>query len=134
MRRSASRRYTPFRLFDKFNPYWNNYDRKKNAVFVGVVLGELNDLLREKGVVTLNEALKRLGFETTEGSEDDYEGWVYEPDPKYGDGFISFGIWDYGFAAGMDWLEGRSEILKVRFNVDRVPIPVSLRMKKERDS
>jgi hypothetical protein len=119
-------------LFDKFNPHWDNYDRKKNAIFVGLVLGELNDQLREHGQVTLNQALKRLGFGVT--SEGDYEGWVFEPNPKYGDGYITFGVWDDGFAAGMDWLEGRVDIIKLRFNVDRVPLPISIQKKKERDT
>lgn len=126
------RRYVPYRLFDKFNPYWDNSDRKKNAIFVGLVLGRLNDQLREHGFVTLNQALKALGFKTIQ--EGDYEGWVFEPDPKYGDGYITFGVWDDGFAAGMDWLNGDVDILKVRFNVDRVPLPISLQKKKERDA
>lgn len=129
----ASRRYTPYRLFDKFNPYWDNYDRRQNAIFVGLVLGELNDQLRAYGYVPLNEALRRLGFRETETSEGDYEGWVLNPDPKYGDGYISFGVWDQGFNAGMDWIEGRTDILKIRFNIDRVPLAVSMHMKKLRD-
>lgn len=128
------RRYVPYRLFDKFNPHWDNYDRKKNAIFLGLVLGELNDQLRERGHVTLNEALQSLGFLLEEdSSEGDYEGWVYDPDPKYGDGYISFGVWDDGFAAGMDWLNGKVDVIKLKFNVDRVPLPISLQRKKERD-
>jgi len=127
------RRYRPYRLMDKFHPGWDNYDRKKNAIFVGLVLGELNDRLREKGVVTLNEALEALKFGGTDTDEGDYEGWVFEPHPDYGDGYISFGVWDDGFVAGMDWLEGRADMIKLRFNVDRVPIPISLQMKKEKN-
>lgn len=128
------RRYVPYRLFDKFNPHWDNYDRKKNAIFLGLVLGELNDQLREDGVVTLNQALQALGFEPAGLSEGDCEGWVYEPDPNYGDGYITFGVWDDGFAAGMDWINGKVDVLKLRFNVDRVPLPISLQMKKERNT
>lgn len=128
------RRYVPTRLMDKFHPGWDNYDRKKNAIFVGLVLGELNDLLRERGYVLLDEALGRLGFDIPDGSEGEYEGWVYEPHPDYGDGYISFGIWDDGFAAGMDWLNGKVDVIKIKFNVDRVPIPISLQKKKERDA
>lgn len=126
------RRYTPTRLFDKFNCLWDNYDRRNNAIFLGKVLGELNDLLREKGHVTLNEALKRLGFGDTETSEGDFEGWVYEPDPRYGDGYISFGVWDQGFTNGMDWVNGRCDVLKIRFNIDRVPLCISMQAKRER--
>jgi hypothetical protein len=128
------RRYVPYRLFDKFNPHWDNYDRKKNATFVGLVLGDLNNQLREHGFVTLNMALQALGFGGTESNEGDYEGWVYEPDPRYGDGYITFGVWDDGFAAGMDWLEGRVDVIKLRFNVDRVPLPISMQMKKEKEA
>lgn len=128
----ANRRYRPWVLFDKFNPHWNNYDRRENAIFVGKVLGELNDLLREHGHVTLNEARIRLGFGGTESSEGDFEGWVYDPDPEYGDGYISFGVWDGGFNAGMDWITGKSDILKIRFNIDRVPLCISFQKKKEK--
>lgn len=127
------RRYVPYRLFDKFNPYWDLGDRKKNAIFVGLVLGRLNDQLRENGFVTLNQALRSLGYPATETNEGDCEGWVFEPDPEYGDGYISFGIWDNGFAAGMDWLNGKVDVIKLSFNVDRVPLPISLQKKKERD-
>lgn len=129
----ASRRYTPWRLLDKFHPVWDNYDRRKNAIFVGLALGELNDRLREDGVVTLNQVLERLCFGGTETSEGDFEGWVFEPDPEYGDGYISFGIWDKGFSEGRDWLDGKIDVIKLRFNVDRVPIPVSLEMKRLKD-
>lgn len=120
-------------LFDRLNPYWDNYDRKKNAVFVGLVLGRLNDQLRENGFVTLNQARKALGFAETETGEGDYEGWVFEPDPKYGDGYISFGVWDSGFRDGMDWIDGKFDVIKFRFNVDRVPLPISIQMKKDRE-
>ena len=133
MKRSTSRRYVPCRLFDKFNPNWDNYDRKKNAIFVGLILGELNDRLRECGHVTLNEALEALGFEETETSEGDFEGWVFDPDPKFGDGYITFGVWDSGFAAGMDWINGKVDVIKLRFNIDRVPLVLSLHMKKLKD-
>lgn len=120
-------------LFDKFNPHWNNYDRRQNAIFVGKVLGELNDLLHEYGYVTLNEARVRLGFGGTESSEGDFEGWVLHPEPGEGDGYISFGVWDGGFTRGMDWIEGRSDILKIKFNIDRVPLAISLSKKKQKD-
>jgi hypothetical protein len=120
-------------LFDKFHPCWDNYDRRKNAIFVGLALGELNDQLRERGFVTLNQVLERLHFGERETSEGDYEGWVFEPDPEYGDGYISFGIWDNGFTEGMDWINGKSDLIKLRFNVDRVPLPVSIHKKKLKD-
>jgi hypothetical protein len=127
------RRYKPTRLFDKFNPYWDNYDRRNNAIFVGKVLGELNDLLRERGYVYLDDALGRLGFELPDGLEGQFEGWVYEPDPKYGDGYISVGVWDQGFTDGMDWINGKSDILVMRFNIDRVPLCVSMNAKKQKE-
>lgn len=137
MKRSASRRYTPCLLFDKFHPRWDNYDRKKNAIFVGLVLGELNEALRLYGFITLNQALDALDFGGIEASEGDFEGWVLNPEPGDGDGYISFGIWDHGFNEGLDWINGKSDLIKLRFNVDRVPIHVSLqkkRLKNERKS
>jgi hypothetical protein len=133
----ASWRYGPSVLFDKFHPRWDNYDRRNNAIFLGLALGELNDLLREHGHITLNEALEYLGFDEMDGSEGDFEGWVLDPEPGDGDGYISFGIWDRGFNEGLDWINGKSDLIKLRFNVDRVPIHVSLqkkRLKNERNS
>jgi hypothetical protein len=107
-------------LFDKFNPYWDNYDRKKNAIFVGLVLGELNELLQTRGYVLLNEAFLRLGFECTPSGE--RLGWRKYPHCDDGDAFISFGIWDQGFRTGLDWLEGASDLVVLRFNVDITPV------------
>ena len=109
-------------MFDKFNPHWNNYDRRKNAIFVGTVLGQLNDLLQERGYVFLDDALDRLGFGIPETFEGQYLGWLRDPKPGEGDGFISFGIWDNGFREGMDWLDGKSDLMVFRFNVDSSPI------------
>ncbi len=110
----------PSRLFDKFNPHWDNYNRKNNAIFVGLVLGELNELLQTRGHVFLNEAFERLGFECTPfGAR---FGWDRHPVRNERDGFISFGIWDHGFRVGLDWLEGKSDLMTLRFNIDTTPI------------
>lgn len=125
----ASRR--PFRLFDKFNPHWDNHDRRKNAIFVGIVLGQLNDLLREQGYVFLNDALELLGFEST--IEGMIVGWLRDSDPDEGDGYVSFGIWDQGFREGMDWIDGKSDLMVFRFNVDRFDASLPKRIKQLRE-
>lgn len=118
----------PTRWFDKHNPFWNEEDRKQNARFVHYVQSHLNDLLRARGYVSLNEALELLGFErTVRGGQ---QGWVRDPEPDEGDGYIDFGVWAEGFARGKEWLNGDLDVMTLYFNVDRVTISMPRRIRK----
>lgn len=74
----------------------------------------LNDMLRVRGFIFLNEVYKELGLEQTPAGQ--IVGWMYKGD---GDGFIDFGCWDkkYGdrFA---DFVTGREDHILLDFNVD----------------
>lgn len=122
-----------YRWFDKFNPLWNNVDRRQNPMFVDLVQRNLNSLLQTRGYVTLNDALELLGFERT--VEGGMCGWVKDPSPEQGDGYIDFGVWDQGFAHGKDWLQGRLDVMTLYFNVDRTPesMPRRIRRKMEKE-
>ena len=58
---------------------------------------DCNERLIGKGLVTLNEVLEKLGLRKTAAGQ--VVGWKYSPNPEeqeqYGDGYISFGIYDH---------------------------------------
>lgn len=117
------------RRFDKWNLYWDNYDRKQNPIFVAMVQQDLNDLLQTQGYVSLNTALELLGFERTiEGGQN---GWLRDVDPSEGDGYIYFGVWDQGFAHGRDWMHGKLDVMTISFNVDRVRESMPRRVRRQ---
>lgn len=128
MKSFAERHY---RWFDKFNPHWDNINRKQNPIFVAMVQQDLNDLLRVRGYVTLNEALKLLGFERTRWG--DQIGWLREPVSGEGDGYVYLGVWDEGFAHGKDWIQGKLDVMGISFNVDKTKEPLTYRVRKLRE-
>lgn len=100
------------------NPNWdpnNDY----NLSFIQGCQSCLNDLLRAKKYVFLNEAYKLLGFaETPEGQ---IAGWIFDEDNPNGDNYIDFGI-DYNnpmylSALDEDGVESQNSIV-IDFNVD----------------
>lgn len=87
---------------------------------------QLNDLLRVRGYVSLNEALELLGFERTVAGG--MNGWIR--DSREGDGYIYFGVWDQGLVHGKDWIRGDLDVMTISFNVDRSPVSFPRRVKK----
>lgn len=117
------------RWFDKFNPKWDDRNRKKNPIFVAMVQDHLNDLLQVQGYVNLNTAFELLGFpRTISGGQN---GWLRDVEPDEGDGYIYFGVWDQGFAHGKDWMHGKLDGTTISFNVDRVRESMPRRVKRQ---
>jgi hypothetical protein len=96
-----------------------------------MVQEDLNDLLRVRGYVTLNEALRLLGFERDRWG--DQIGWLRDPAPGEGDGYVYFGVWDQGFTHGKDWIHGKLDVMTISFNVDKTKDPLSYRVRKLRE-
>lgn len=119
----------PTRVFDKYNVLWDNYNRKNNPTFVFKIQEQMNALLQDREYVTLNEALRALGFERDPWG--DRVGWVKDPDPYQGDGRIYFGIWDRGMAHGKDWIAGRLDRMVISFNIDRTPESLPRRIRRQ---
>lgn len=119
------------RNFDKLNPLWNNTDRRQNPIFVTFVQQHLNDVLQVRGWVSLNDALRELGF--PQDIVGDSIGWLRDPEPGEGDGRIYFGVWDQGFARGKDWIQGKVDVLPLSFNVDRIDESLPVRVRKLRE-
>lgn len=123
--KSAFRR-RPAVLFDKFNPHWENYYRRKNALFVQSVQMHVNNLLRVRGYVILNDIYDLLGYERTVSGG--ALGWIRGSED--GDSYIDFGIWYEGFDKGRAWTRGEIDVMVLRFNVDRTNEPMPSRIKR----
>lgn len=107
------------RLFNEHNEHWHS--RPDNNLFFIRLIGEqLNDKLRTRGHVLLNDAYDELGFDRTEAGGT--VGWL--KDSNEGDGFIDFGIWDSKDALRVhSFLVGKEGELFLNFNVDGPILP-----------
>ena len=97
------------KVFDETNPNYTG-ERKTDLMFLKCNEHYLNDLLRLRNKVLLNEAYNTLGFKR----EEIYRtvGWLYAETNQIGDNFVDFGI-DYEYLSSH--LE---EPIVVDFNVD----------------
>ena len=97
------------KVFDETNPNYTG-ERKTDLMFLKCNEHYLNDLLRLRNKVLLNEAYNTLGF----NREEIYRtvGWLYAETNQIGDNFVDFGI-DYEYLSSH--LE---EPIVVDFNVD----------------
>ena len=90
-------RYDPYSLLLDRASYAYHNDISKTLTELKIIERELNNMLIGRGIVTLNEVYEALGYAKTEAGA--LVGWVYSPDAEeqeqYGDGYISFGIFDH---------------------------------------
>lgn len=101
-------------VFDASNPNFQNTP-EYNIFFLRMVQNHLNDRLRAKGHVFLNDAYRELGMEDTE--EGAVTGWLW--DRETGDGYIDFGIWtDRNLEGIKDFRRGPEGSYLLDFNVD----------------
>lgn len=104
------------RFFGEDNENWKTTP-EYNIMFLRQVQQYLNDMLRARGYVLLNEAYKELGFhQTTEGA---VVGWVSSKHDTQGDGWIDFGVFsDENRDAFYEFVTGNDGSIMVDFNVD----------------
>lgn len=90
-------KYDPYSLLLDRNCYQYHNDIQKTLTELKAIETELNRTLMGRGMVTLNEVYEALGYAKTSAGA--VVGWRYSKDPneqeKYGDGYISFGIFDH---------------------------------------
>jgi hypothetical protein len=103
------------KVFDEWN---NNYNRQipgRNADFISQQMLWANDLLLNRGWLTLNDVYDLLGFEPTAAGM--RVGWVRGS--KDGDNHVSFNIWGNGITDAKEWLiRGSMDPIVLDFNVD----------------
>jgi hypothetical protein len=105
--------YSPYaRIFEESNTQWNP-NAELNYMFVKGVESHMNQRLRVRGHVLLNDVYDALGMErTTAGA---VVGWV--DNSRTGDGYIDFGLSD---PRAHDFVNGHEENVWLDFNVDGV--------------
>ena len=96
------------------NPYWES-NNDYNLMFLKARQRYLNDLLKAKGRVFLNEAYEALGLPQSKAGQ--IVGWVYDPDNAKGDNYIDFGIFASSQAYS-DFVYGNDPAILLDFNVD----------------
>lgn len=108
------------RFFDEANVNWDK-SPEQNMYFLKMVQNQMNDKLKARGHVFLNEVYDALGFERSEAGQ--LVGWVWNKDNtamEAGDGFIDFGIFDGNDYAKRAFVNGDERSILLDFNVDGV--------------
>lgn len=100
------------RFYDQMSPNWSK-DPETNLIFLRAQQNYLNDLLKARGHVFLNEVYSTLGIDHSEAGA--VVGWVL----GNGDNFIDFGIWDNNEGC-RDFVNGREGSILLDFNVDGI--------------
>lgn len=101
------------KIFDEYNENWDVHP-EYNVLFLRGAQNWLNDQLRTKGHLFLNDVYRQLGYEDTPAGSQ--VGWLYEGD---GDNFVDFGIFtDQHMNQMHDFLIGREGGIMLDFNVD----------------
>lgn len=102
------------RFFDENNKNWDQGNPEYRLAFIKLQQNWLNDRLRARGHVFLNEAYEALGFEhTPAGSQ---VGWLWGGN---GDDYIDFGMWaDKNMEGTLSFMNGWESGVWLDFNVD----------------
>jgi hypothetical protein len=102
------------RLFNHHNSNWNRTP-EYNLLFLRAQQNYLNDKLKSRGHVLLNDAYDALGVDRSPAGA--VVGWVM----GNGDSYIDFGIWDDRNMDRLhDFVTGREGAILLDFNVDGV--------------
>ncbi len=104
------------RFYDEVSSSNWSVDPDINMLFLRNVQNYMNDRLKSRGHVFLNEVYRELGLShTTPGA---VVGWRWNKES--GDDFIDFGIWDGARETVNDFFNGREGAILLDFNVDGV--------------
>ena len=76
----------------------------------------MNNLLKSRGYLFLNEVYEALGFPITKAGQ--VVGWLYRPDNPNGDNYVDFGIFNLQSEKACDFVNGYERSLVLDFNVD----------------
>lgn len=103
------------RFYDDGCKGWEK-DPEYSLMYLRHVQDYLNDLLRSRGHVFLNEAYDQLGIPRTKAGA--VVGWVYNEKHPVGDNYIDFGIYDPKDEKARDFVNGYERVILLDFNVD----------------
>lgn len=104
------------RFFDDGCKGWEK-NSEYNLTFLNSQQNYANDKLRAQGYLFLNEVYEMLGIPATKAGQ--VVGWIYNPDdPKSGDNYVDFGIYDPYVEKCRDFVNGYERTILLDFNVD----------------
>lgn len=106
------------RFFDEANINWDK-SPEQNMYFLKMVQNQMNDKLKARGHVFLNEVYDALGFDRSEAGQ--LVGWVWDKDNtamEAGDGYIDFNIFDGKNYAKRAFVNGDERSILLDFNID----------------
>lgn len=104
------------RFFDEYSPSWSK-DPELNMFFLKYQQNYVNDMLKARGHVFLNEVYDRLGMERSQAGA--VVGWVLSDDGST-DNYISFGVFEGQTENSRDFVNGRNGAVLCDFNVDGI--------------
>lgn len=105
------------KCFDDTCPAWVR-NAEENLFFLKSQQAYLNDLLKTRGHVFLNEVYDALGFQRTKAGQE--VGWVYDEKHPIGDNYIDFDIFDLYDENKRAFVNGYEKCIWLDFNVDGV--------------
>ncbi len=103
------------KFFDEYCTGWTK-DPEQNLYFLKCQQNYLNDLLKARGHVFLNEVYDALGIDRTKAGN--VVGWIYDEKQPNGDNFIDFGIFNIDNERCRAFVNGRERSILLDFNVD----------------
>lgn len=103
------------RFFDENSHRWSKSGYDYNLFFLQCQQNYLNDVLRSRGYVFLNEAYDSLGLPWSKAGQ--VVGWVNNGN---GDDYIDFNLFDARNEPGQDLVNGFTRAFLVDFNVDGI--------------
>jgi hypothetical protein len=102
------------RFFDEHSPQWSR-EWAYNPLFIQCQQNYMNDLLRSRGHVFLNEVYDALGLPRSKAGQ--MVGWLNDGD---GDGYIDFGVFEGDSHSAMRFVNGQERSILLDFNVDGI--------------
>lgn len=108
--------YSPYaKFFDESCAEWTK-DPEYNLTFLRLVQNHMNDLLKARGHLFLNEVYDALGITRT--SVGNRVGWIYDLKNPNGDNFVDFGLYDYDKDRVRAFINCDENVILLDFNVD----------------
>lgn len=102
-------------VFDETCKGWER-DAQLNKTFLLQTQNYLNDRLKRKGHVFLNEVLDALGIERVRMGN--IVGWMYDEESTVGDNFIDFGLFNIEDETKRRFINGYEKSVWLDFNCD----------------
>lgn len=105
------------RFFDETSSRWCKTP-EYNLLFLHGVQSRMNDKLRTRGHLFLNEVYEELGIPHSQAGQ--LVGWVYGREDGEGDGYVDFGFHKLDSQRARDFVNGIERSVLLDFNVDGV--------------